>query len=497
MSAEQNFESVGRLKSYKEVVWTEEIDACLDQQSDQAIGLRFGISPGAIARRRRLLGIVSHRYTKRSKPIEWTADAVQLLGTMTDIDLAKQLGSTPYWVRKKRYELGIEPYQMPEEAALRERRSNIVWTDEEIALLGTKSDPEIAKLLGVHPASVTLKRKKMGIAPSIEMDACEWTTQMLGLLGEVSDNFIGREYGISPITVKVKRLELGIPPVGKTMLEPPPELPLDVIELIGKKPDKQLADIYKVSRVHIRYYRAIHHIPAAEYLPIPEFQWKSEHDAQLGTMSDGMLGRLLQISTRTVLDRRKKLGIPAFRRTAVEWTEELIAQLGTEPDHLLAQRWNVGLHFVIAKRNELGIPACADKSRPWTAEEISLLGTMQDKDVAQLIGTSPTIVLKKRAELNIAPSKHAGAWEWTREQISRLGTVPDAELAVELGLSHQYVAKIRRQHEIPSYRRTKANWTTEMLAMLGKYSDRHIADLLGVTTTVVRLKRVELGIEAY
>jgi hypothetical protein len=38
------------------------------------------------------------------------------------------------------------------------------------------------------------------------------------------------------------------------------------------------------------------------------------------------------------------------------------------------------------------------------------------------------------------------------------------------------------------------NWTPEMLSLIGTMSDADVAKRIGSTTTVVQLKRIELGI---
>lgn len=82
----------------------------------------------------------------------WTAEDVALLGTLPDEDVARQTGRTAGAVRQKREELGI-----PNPAGNR-------WTADGVALLGTLPDREVAPRLGRSLSSVTQKRIKLGIA---------------------------------------------------------------------------------------------------------------------------------------------------------------------------------------------------------------------------------------------------------------------------------------------------------------------------------------------
>jgi hypothetical protein len=82
----------------------------------------------------------------------WTPEDVALLGTVPDDEVAQRTGRTAGAVRQKREELGI-----PNPAGNR-------WRPEDIALLGTLPDAEVARQLGRAIQSVTQKRIKLGIA---------------------------------------------------------------------------------------------------------------------------------------------------------------------------------------------------------------------------------------------------------------------------------------------------------------------------------------------
>jgi hypothetical protein len=81
----------------------------------------------------------------------WTAEQLALLGTLPDAEVAGRTGRTPNAVRLMRERLGI-----PNPAGNR-------WTVEGVALLGTLHDREVAHRLGRSLASVTQKRCKLGI----------------------------------------------------------------------------------------------------------------------------------------------------------------------------------------------------------------------------------------------------------------------------------------------------------------------------------------------
>jgi hypothetical protein len=70
---------------------------------------------------------------------------------MPDEDLTRQLGKTENAVRQKREKLGIP------------NLSGHSWTAEELALLGTATDAEVAARIGRTEGAVTLKRCRRGI----------------------------------------------------------------------------------------------------------------------------------------------------------------------------------------------------------------------------------------------------------------------------------------------------------------------------------------------
>jgi hypothetical protein len=82
-----------------------------------------------------------------------TAKEEALLGTVTDVALAKQLGITTIAVAHRRRRLGRGIHYA-------RRRP---WTPEEDALLGTASDTEIAARLARLIATVCIRRQKLGI----------------------------------------------------------------------------------------------------------------------------------------------------------------------------------------------------------------------------------------------------------------------------------------------------------------------------------------------
>lgn len=91
----------------------------------------------------------------------WTDNEIALLGTATDKAVAEQIGRTEGATRKKRRELGIPPSRT---VATGNQAAARPWTWDEIKLLGAAPDKEVAAKLGRSLPSVTYKRIRMEIA---------------------------------------------------------------------------------------------------------------------------------------------------------------------------------------------------------------------------------------------------------------------------------------------------------------------------------------------
>jgi len=90
----------------------------LGQVSDAVLARRLGCSPFNVAQVRRRRGITAYRFLhgdpRRRKVSEWSAVP---LGTRTDVDIARELGVSPCTVRAARGRLGIPPFVAPSRPA--------------------------------------------------------------------------------------------------------------------------------------------------------------------------------------------------------------------------------------------------------------------------------------------------------------------------------------------------------------------------------------------
>ncbi len=96
-----------------------------------------------------------------------------------------------------------------------------------------------------------------------------------------------------------------------------------------------------------------------------------------------------------------------------------------------------------------------------------------------------------------------GRVKWTENLIARLGQEHDATIALDLGCDRKTVAYRRIILGIapctlaPSLPSNTIHLQTDVLELLGKESDRMIANRLGISDSVIKRHRLRLGIESY
>jgi 5-methylcytosine-specific restriction endonuclease McrA len=94
----------------------EKYEHLLGNQSDDSIAILIGCSSGAVINRRKKLNIKSYKETCgkwfNKKNINWEKYE-HLLGTMSDIKLAKIIGCPEHFIKQRRYFLKIDSFERP------------------------------------------------------------------------------------------------------------------------------------------------------------------------------------------------------------------------------------------------------------------------------------------------------------------------------------------------------------------------------------------------
>lgn len=487
------------IRMKKKVEYPKELLDQLGKKSDLELSKQFKIPPTTIRNLRTRRGIVGvSRVGKDSTaPFVWTKQKDALIGTMPDTIVAIRLEVTVAIVRYRRAVLGIDAYVPPQVVSGEPRNEPYNWTPEQDQLLGTMHDTELARQLTIKHSTVTYRRLCLGIEPYRTGGRIDWTDEMIRSLGTLPDNHIAAYFEIAPSSVKLKRLILNIPPNGSDEPEKLPQIPIRLWNKLGKVADTELEKQYNIPRRYLRVIRAINDIPTAPRIFPTKFSWDNGSEKLLGTMSDANVARKLNIAASQIRYRRQILNIPAFGYSnKIEWNKQRLSSLGKKPDHILAKEWGYPQKDVCEKRESLNIKA---KSKSiWKKKDIALLGTMSDKNVAQRIGLSATCIINKRKELGIAPFSAVLKINWTKTLLNQLGKISDSQLAFKMGVHTSAVHKKRVELGILPAPDHRGVWImAKNRGLLGTMSDPALGKKLGVTASAVRSKRVALGIPAF
>jgi len=169
------------------------------QISDREVARRFGVSASTVRRYRAQQRIAPHNPQNAGMP----EGLVDKLATSTNYQLMREFGISVSRVKALRAELGvagpglIRPRFVPLEDG--------IWTDEAVALLGTMPDPELADRLGVSRTPVKKKRAELGIAAH-KAAFPEITPEIAAEFGKVSDSAIAKRLGVSTNFIRQARL---------------------------------------------------------------------------------------------------------------------------------------------------------------------------------------------------------------------------------------------------------------------------------------------------
>jgi DNA-binding CsgD family transcriptional regulator len=263
------------------------------------------------------------------------------------------------------------------------------WTQNELALLGTGPDGEVARRVGRSRSSVLRQRLKREV-PAVYLFR-PWTKEELALLGKVPDKEIARRLGRNYQVVLAKRKRLGIPN----------------------------------SAGVLRF-------------------WTKAEDRLLGTASDPEITRTLHRNATSDFNRRRRLGIAAGNMEQRRWMPREDRLLGRYSDEEIARRLNRTIIFARKRRLRLGIPQLNPPLHPWTNEEEGLLGTMRDDALANRLGRSKARIETRRRKLGL-PVFQRLRKKWTPEEGESFRRFSNAEVARRLGVAVSAV----QNHRIP------------------------------------------------
>ncbi len=296
-----------------------------------------------------------------------------------------------------------------------------------------------------------------------------------------------------------RRVEIERQPIARKRFRCPARL----VALLGEAPDETLGKKFGISGTKVRRERIRRGISA--FRPRrPDVVWTDEMIASLGADSDRAVAEQLGVCKETVTRKRIVLGIaacnppPHSSPNRFRWTEKRKALLGTMTDRAAAKRFGIAASSVTIKRQQFGIEAHNPKGPPivWSDEMTERLGKESDTAIAHRHGMSPASAGKKRQELGIAAKPHAKLSVVRTPELNALLGLPSKEVRARTGLSRPTIAKLRAEQGITAASEPELRWTPQLVARLGRDTDKEIAQDVGLSKTRVGAIRSAMGIPA-
>jgi transcriptional regulator with XRE-family HTH domain len=230
-----------------------------------------------------------------------------------------------------------------------------------------------------------------------------WTPEQIALLGTKSDSDLSLELGIDVHNIRSARYRLSIPACPGSQ---PARLiiPDELKSQLGKLSDSEIARRMNVSQSAVSRFRREHAItPIIERSTLPEGA-----NAMLGTMVDAEIAERYGVTRSCVFQRRSQLGIESAFKKQNTLPADVVAQLGKKSDAQVSKESGYSVVLVRKARVLLGIPVWTDVL---SVEEIAILGTASDREVAKRLGRSASHVWAVRTNLRIPPYRSRKAPE--------------------------------------------------------------------------------------
>lgn len=431
--------------------------------------------------------------------IHASQDLLAALGTMSDFKVAATFGVRPYQVRDLRV-----LHQIPTVHAAIER-SSFEWTAKADALLGTMPDTQVASLLETTRAIVNARRYQLNILaftpPIFEIlrkgsAHHQWTSEEDLHLGTDFDNIIAEKLNVNHLQVTHRRYQLGVDPYRRSVTI---EWSEQMLDNLGEISDKDFAEYFEICVASVYLKRLLLSIPALNAIDAPAPpSIPSAVVNLLGIKSDVELAKTFDISRWPIRVNRLFRGLAAApklpRENQIKWTPEQEAMLGTVSDREIAKMMAVSPMSVKYRREALHIKPYRILPEPqWNALRLSALGRSEDLALAQMWHCEVAAVRHKRESLNIP--LHHGSRRWLASELALLGTLSDQQTGKLIGISSTAVRNKRIEMKIkPLLSGKPFRWTKKRLALLGTMADERLAYRFKVTSNVISKQRIKLNI---
>ncbi len=165
---------------------------------DNVLAKQLGVRVYIVSHRRRRLKIPR---APKLHPHGWKPKELALVGTKPDAEVARLIGRSRLAVANRRFQMHLPPVPDPNS------RSK-PWSSKEDRRLGTMSDEDLARQLGRTANAIEARRISFQI-PKFAGRRHYWTAAEIEMLGRLPDAEVARRLGVSIIAVQIRRFKLG------------------------------------------------------------------------------------------------------------------------------------------------------------------------------------------------------------------------------------------------------------------------------------------------
>ncbi len=451
---ERNIPSVAEHITKQSYVWTDEAEVLLGTMADTQLASFLGTSRSVVNYRRSQLNITAYKAPELPnsgnsiKPHLWQPDEEKLLGTDYDTSIAQQLNLSPLQISHHRHKLGIDPYW---------NNKPIIWDKSMLNNLGEISDKDFAEYFEISTTSVYMKRILLSIPAFMQQDPPVIPSipkAAIKLLGKISDSELAKQFGSNRLYIRINRMLLGLPIAPRKLSINQYQWTFETESLLGTIKDSDLAIKLGIPKKTIAYRRQ--QLKIATYAYKNKIEWDDLKISLLGHCQDKVLAQKWFCDIQLVSKKRAELGICEHHGKRI-WAQQEIDLLGKLSDPNIAQQIGMSSTTVRNMRKQLGIKAKTSSSQlQWSKENIALLGSIHDAVLAYHMKVTPATVTKKRTKMNIPifKSKHKKHWS-IAENRAKLGTMPDSQLAKLLGITTPAIFIKRKQMGIAAFQPNK------------------------------------------
>ena len=189
------------IRAWQAVEWTPDRIAVLGTMPDKQAAKVVGVTNSAAFTKRVSLGIPAYGPSRKECMIQWRAPDIRKLGKVADAVLADKLGVSASVVSSKRHSMGIPAWQPTSKL----RRP---WTKHEVSMLGKKPDTVVSAETKRGRRHVRAKRESLGIPAFQQQKSIHWSKEIIKRMGTVTNAELAKELGVSLGTVALHRRRL-------------------------------------------------------------------------------------------------------------------------------------------------------------------------------------------------------------------------------------------------------------------------------------------------